>query len=160
MTGAEQIGSIQCYRLLLAFQGFCGYVSLWVLIGCSVHADTQAAADLGAGSGAAGLWLLCPGEPGGWLGHHHSGMWQVRARGRGGSSDVLLTSGVLAGGILGAAALRPLLPNSGRLPPVSGKRVAVLWPSFQPPWSPHPGWSEQWLHARLPAVPRLCTPGG
>lgn len=62
--------------------------SLWDLIGCSVQglpvpADTQAAADIGAGSGAARLRLLCPSEPGGWLGHHHSGMWQIQGMGWG-----------------------------------------------------------------------------
>lgn len=164
MTKAEQHGSAQCCRYCRPFQD-CGRVSLCVLVGFGVqglpvHADTQAAADIGAGGGAARLRLLCPCEPGGWLGHHHSGMWRVQGRGGGGSSDAFLTSVVLAGGILGAAPLRPLLPHSGRLPPASGKGVAVLWPSFQPPWGPHPSWAEQWLHTRLPAVPGLCTPGG
>lgn len=66
---------------------------------------------------------------------------------------------VLAGGVFGAAALRPLLPHSGRLPPAGGKGVAVLWPSFQPSRGPHPSWAGQWLHTRLPAVPGLCAPG-
>lgn len=50
--------------------------------GAAGSPDPQAAAGLGAGGGAPGLGLLCPGEPGGRLGHHHPGTG--RAAGRGG----------------------------------------------------------------------------
>lgn len=36
-------------------------------------ADPQDPADLGAGGGAAGHGLVCAGQSGGWLGHHHPG---------------------------------------------------------------------------------------
>ena len=91
---------------------------------------------------------------------------QVRGRGAGTrrgcggrGAHALLTLAAAAGGVPGAAALRPLLPHPGGLPSASGEGVAVLRPSLQPPWGPHPSWAEQWLHSSLPAVPGLCTPG-
>lgn len=46
--------------------------------GLPVPADPQAAPDIGAGGRAPRLWLLCPGEPGGRLGHHHPGVQWVQ----------------------------------------------------------------------------------
>lgn len=122
--------------------------------------DPQAAGDLSAGSGAPGCGLLCPSEPGGWLGHHHSGAWQVQRWGGAGSSGAILTSGGAAGGILGAAALGSLLSHTGRLPPAGREGVVVVWASLQLPWGPYPGRTEQWIHACLLAVPGLRVPGG
>lgn len=87
-----------------------------------------------------------------------SGQWAMGGVGPG-LLGALLSAGVPAGGVTGAAALRPLLPDAGGLPPAGGEGVAVLRPSLQLPWGSHPGGAEQRLHTRLPAVPGLCAPG-
>lgn len=65
-----------------------------------------------------------------------------------------------AGGVPGAAAVGPLLPDLRRLPAAGGERVAVVRPQVQPPGGADAGQPEQRLHPRLPAVPGLRPPGG
>lgn len=67
---------------------------------------------------------------------------------------------VLSGGFSGATTVRPVLQNLRRFPTAGGEGVAVVRPQIQSPWSPDSGQPEQRLHPRLPAVPRLCSPGG
>lgn len=64
-----------------------------------------------------------------------------------------------AGGVLGAAAQRSFLPDSGGFPGAAGERVAVLRPQVQPAQQPEPQQPGQRLHAHLPAVPGLRAPG-
>lgn len=65
-----------------------------------------------------------------------------------------------AGGVSGAAAVGPLLPDLRRLPAAGGEGVAVVRAQVQPPGGADAGQPEQRLHPRLPAVPGLCPPGG
>ena len=66
---------------------------------------------------------------------------------------------VPAGRLLGAAAVRPLLPDAGGLPPARGEGVAVLRAPLQPPRGPDLGRPEQRFCPHLPAVPGLRTSG-
>lgn len=63
------------------------------------------------------------------------------------------------GGVFGAAAERPLLPDCGGFSGAAGERVALLWPQVQPAEqleSQQPG---QRLYTHIPAVPGLRAPG-
>lgn len=66
---------------------------------------------------------------------------------------------ISSGGVFGTAVVRPVLQNVWRVPVAGGEGVAVVWSQIQPPWSTDSGQPEQRLHPRLPAVPRLCSPG-